>query len=213
MLGILEELFGPAVEKPQYFLGHVWGKPAQIGHVYPCAYLGKPEFDTIECAGQKRYFILVRDLRDTLVSAYFSIRNTHEVKTNEMAYGRQMLTRLNKEEGLLYLMESGFGAYARVQRTWRAAGAKFYHLEDCMADAPGMIGRMLEEGWGVRVDPDLLKAVADRHSFAKLSGGRAPGQEDLSSHYRKGLAGDWQSHFTPALSERFQALFGDLLDR
>jgi hypothetical protein len=212
MLGILEDLFGPAVEKPQYYLGHVWNKPAEIGRVYPCAYLGQPEFETIECAGQKRIFVLVRDLRDTLVSAYFSLRNTHEAKTPDIAYTRQMLTRLDQEQGLLYLMQSSFCAYARVQRTWRAAGAKFYHLEDCMADAPTMLGTMLEEGWGVRLSPDLLKEVADRHSFARLSGGRAPGQEDLTSHYRKGLAGDWKSHFTPAVSERFEALFGDLLN-
>lgn len=211
MLGILEELFGTAVQKPEYYLAHVWGKTIEPGRVYPCVYIGQPEFETIPCAGEKRYFVLIRDLRDTLISAYYSLRNTHELKTGESAYYRQMLLRLSPEQGLLYLMQTSFCSYARVQRTWLAAGAKCYRLEDCMADASSMLGTMLAEGWGVRLPREVLVEVASRHSFASLSGGRSPGQEDPTSHYRKGVAGDWKSHFTPAVTDRFKALFNDVL--
>jgi len=33
------------------------------------------------------------------------------------------------------------------------------------------------------------------HRFSKISGGRKIGQEDNSSHYRKGVSGDWANHF------------------
>lgn len=50
-----------------------------------------------------------------------------------------------------------------------------------------------------------------RHSFATLSGGRPPGQEDVHSHYRKGIPGEWQKYFTPELAGRFESLFGEVL--
>jgi hypothetical protein len=56
-----------------------------------------------------------------------------------------------------------------------------------------------------------MEDVTARHSFEKLSGGREPGQEDVKSHYRKGVHGDWRNHFTPAITRRFKALYGDLL--
>lgn len=58
-----------------------------------------------------------------------------------------------------------------------------------------------------------LDAVLERKSFKRMAGGRAKGQEDRSSHYRKGKAGDWQNHFTPALAARFAEEYGTLLVR
>lgn len=58
-----------------------------------------------------------------------------------------------------------------------------------------------------------LEAVLERKSFRRMAGGRAEGQEDRASHYRKGKAGDWQNHFTPALADRFAAEYGTLLVR
>jgi hypothetical protein len=55
--------------------------------------------------------------------------------------------------------------------------------------------------------------VLERRSYRRLSGGRAKGQEDPSSHYRKGQAGDWRNHFTPELAARFDAAYGGLLAR
>ncbi len=211
MRGILEELFGPAVETPQYYLGHVWGKPIQPERVYPCVYTGKPEFDTIEFAGEKRCFVLIRDPRDTLISAYYSLRNTHEANDAGVAFVRRILTKLTLEEGLVYLMDTWLFQAARIQRTWLQSNADCYRLEDCMSDAPTVLRRMLGESWGVSVSDELVTEVALRHSFAKLSGGRAPGQEDLNSHYRKGVAGDWRSHFTPAVTQHFKELYNDLL--
>jgi hypothetical protein len=56
----------------------------------------------------------------------------------------------------------------------------------------------------------LLGAVYARRFEAK-AGGRAKGSEDVSSHYRKGVAGDWMSHFTAEHADHFLRTFGDLL--
>ena len=40
----------------------------------------------------------------------------------------------------------------------------------------------------------IITSCMEGASFAKLSGGRKKGQEDTSSHFRKGIIGDWKNH-------------------
>jgi hypothetical protein len=49
-----------------------------------------------------------------------------------------------------------------------------------------------------------------RASFRAVSG-RSAGDEDLSSHLRKGIVGDWKNHFDGAALSRFEAVAGPLL--
>jgi hypothetical protein len=56
----------------------------------------------------------------------------------------------------------------------------------------------------------LLGTVYTRRFEAK-AGGRTKGSEDVSSHYRKGVAGDWIAHFTPEHADYFIRTFGDVL--
>ncbi len=58
----------------------------------------------------------------------------------------------------------------------------------------------------------LLGRVYDKR-FARKATGRKRGQEDTSSHYRKGKSGDWVNHFTPDHVACFKEKFGDLMVR
>jgi hypothetical protein len=40
-----------------------------------------------------------------------------------------------------------------------------------------------------------IENVAANHTFQKLSGGRAPGELDDQSHYRRGLPDEWKEVF------------------
>ncbi|HAV12562.1 MAG TPA: hypothetical protein DCX06_03545 [Opitutae bacterium] len=55
--------------------------------------------------------------------------------------------------------------------------------------------------------------IAYRHRFERNAKGRKPGQEDTSSHYRKGVAGDWKEHFTPKVTAHFEARFPGMLSK
>src|SRR6202034_3098967 len=156
-------------------------------------------------------FVLIRDLRDTLVSAYFSIRNSHPVDNPVVEKWRIVLSKLNQEDGMIYLMETWLNLSGNIQRSWLESGEAVFRLEDCMTDAVGSLTQMFQKGWGLAVDPQRLKAVATKHSFERLSGGRQRGSEEVSSHYRKGIHGDWQNHFTPAITRRFKTLYNDVL--
>lgn len=57
----------------------------------------------------------------------------------------------------------------------------------------------------------LLRHILARHAFERRAGGRTRGQEDVHHHYRKGVAGDWRTYFTPRVTDAFKARHGDLL--
>ncbi|MGH7858702.1 MAG: sulfotransferase domain-containing protein [Candidatus Binatia bacterium] len=74
-------------------------------------------------------------------------------------------------------------------------------------------------GRGVVRSPFSLKALpAERllgivyeNDFTRKSGGRKPGEEDVTSHYRKGVAGDWMNHFRPEHVAMFKKKYDDVL--
>jgi hypothetical protein len=56
-----------------------------------------------------------------------------------------------------------------------------------------------------------LHAILEEKSFENMSGGREKGEEDVTSHYRKGKPGDWANHFTPEIKQAFKDRFNDVL--
>lgn len=64
-----------------------------------------------------------------------------------------------------------------------------------------------------RVPTEWFLVELHRYRFAKLTGGRRPGEENVNSHFRKGVAGDWQNHFTPKVKDVFDLRYGETLQR
>jgi hypothetical protein len=59
----------------------------------------------------------------------------------------------------------------------------------------------------------MLDEILERHSFKKLAKGRVKSQEDVRSHYRKGVSGDWRNHFKEVHIQRFQKLFPGVIEK
>ena len=62
---------------------------------------------------------------------------------------------------------------------------------------------------GVPAEQVRQAVVACR--FENLTQGRSRGQEDVASHERKGVAGDWRNHFTDLITREFKSRFGSIL--
>jgi hypothetical protein len=60
---------------------------------------------------------------------------------------------------------------------------------------------------------EIVLGAVYAQRFEAHTMGRERGVEDVTSHYRKGIAGDWVNHFSPRHAEAFDANFGDLLIR
>ncbi len=96
---ILKDLYGPATVPPENFQTQIVSRPILPGRIYLCAYLAKQEFDSLSMPGRCRRIVLIRDLRDTLISAYFSVRYSHVVDNPLVEKWRIVLSRLNQEDG------------------------------------------------------------------------------------------------------------------
>lgn len=56
-----------------------------------------------------------------------------------------------------------------------------------------------------------ILALLRKHDFRKLTGGRKPGVQDVSSHLRKGVPGDWVNHFGTEHIARFKEYYPTVL--
>jgi len=49
---------------------------------------------------------------------------------------------------------------------------------------------------GVQISKETIQSVAEKKNFKNATGGRCIGVEDKSSHFRKGITGDYKNYFT-----------------
>jgi len=209
--GILRGCLPGRVAEPDARMGHLRYWPPAPGQVYPTVYLTREQLDTVLLPPDTRLFVVIRDLRDTLVSLYFSLLRTHEMADFPSFDLRRLLGSLSTEAGLVYLLDKWFPEIARIQLSWLEAGEPLVRYEDILADDVGILEEVLLDRCGLRVPRARFREVVEANRFESLSGGRSRGVEDPGSHLRLGISGDWRSHFTPRVTEAFKARYGGLL--
>jgi len=200
-----ERLILPEVECNQFL-----NKPIQAGGIYPTVYITREQFDSVKLPKKWHRFVMIRDLRDTLVSLYFSIKHSHPVLHARNQARRAMLHELGVEEGLLHVTENLLAGIAQVQWSWVAAGDELIKYEDLLERDEEILARVLLRDCKLNVDPGRFLEVVRENRFEARSG-RKPGEEDVQSHERKGVAGDWRNHFTDKITRSFKERFGSLL--
>ena len=162
-----------------------------------------------------RGFHVVRDPRDVIVSGYFSHLNSHpEEGWPQLHHYRKFLRSLSKEEGLLREMEF-LGPILYHMLVWDrpAPGVRDVRFEELIADPGGLFCEIFA-GLGLvphRISETAVREAVGRYSFSRFTGGRNPGAEDTTHHFRKGVPGDWRNHFTLAHVAYFKMLYNPLL--
>ena len=70
--------------QPRAFVVHFRREPIRAGAVYPTVYVVKSIFDSVMSTNQHPHhkFFVIRDLRDTIISLYFSLKVSHPLITN-----------------------------------------------------------------------------------------------------------------------------------
>jgi len=63
------------------------------------------------------------------------------------------------------------------------------------------------------ITPWQLLNIIYQNSFKFKTSGRSEGIEDINSHYRKGITGDWKNHFTESHINYFDDHYGQLLNK
>jgi Sulfotransferase domain len=201
-----ERIVAPLVGDPQLL-----AQPVRPGMVYPTLYVSRWQFESVRLPANARPFVVIRDLRDTLVSAYYSLLYSHPELHESIPRLRSRLRACSEEEGLLCVLDEWLDGCARIQASWLGAPAPIIRYEDLLEDDVGILTRVLLEECRLAVAPSRLRRAIEAHRFEALTGGRPRGSERVTAHERKGIAGDWRNHFTDHVKAEFKARFGQLL--
>ena len=133
-------------------------------------------------------FGIERNIRDVVVSAYHDTRNRHGYSGSFSDY---------------YWREGRFTAdeVIRYHRVWRGAGPRF-----CMASYEALHGDFASEArrigatLGIAIEQERAEALREQTSIGRLR--KRYADEALyrgERFFRKGVVGDWQNHFDPAM--------------
>lgn len=180
------------------------------GRIYTPLYVNRPRFDESPfAAAPHRKFVVLRDLRDTLVSCYFSLAKTHGENPVVLMHRRE-LQAMDKEDGLVYLLKHpDFFGLTMIGSTWlRSTDTLIIRFESLIADPHRWFRAILNE-CEMEVTNDELAGALERRSFENLAKGSV--RTEGVSHYRRGTAGDWKRHFTERIAHEFARLYDDLV--
>lgn len=186
-------------------------RPIQVGAVYSTLYVTREQFESVSLPANYRRFVIIRDLRDTLVSGYFSIKVSHALIDDRLVQWRKTLQSLSVEDGLLYMLEIWLPDSAQIQASWHRSGERLIRYESLLMDDLAILEPLLLDECELPITRERFQEIVVSNRFEQLTGGRPRGSEDLTAHERKGVAGDWQTYFTDKVKQAFKQQYGQLL--
>jgi LPS sulfotransferase NodH len=146
-----------------------------------------------------KFIHIIRDGRDGAVS-YFHFYKHSPAQPSIFADGF--------ERGALTYAQAWAGTIRRARRNIPAPQYVETRYEALLANPVETLRAMFEF---LGADPSAAGACLAEANFVDLSG-RKPGEEDATSFYRKGVAGDWRNYFTPDLDRAFKERAGGLIE-
>jgi len=206
---LLAQLAGDRFVPAQRQVAHVLGAPLHAGKVYPTVYLTRQQFESLPLPDLHRRFFILRDLRDTLISLYFGLKVHHHLFRDDQRQIRLRLNQCSVEDGLIHLIGERLEKSAAIQRSWLNADLLTIRYEDLLRNQFSTFSRIFRHCEFNFSEQQLHTLIAQR-DFRSMAG-RTPGEENVRSHQRKGIAGDWRTHFTPRVTDAFKQRYATLL--
>ncbi len=189
-------------------------KSVPLRRVASALYIIHPDYLVIPKPKRYKTFFVTRDPRDLVVSFYFSTKYSHQL----IAYiptMRTALASLSIGEGLKYAIDAldELGVF-EAQRSWldtEDEQHKIFRYEDLARDNRTFLRQLLNY-LKVEISEENFNLLYNRHTYENYSKGRPQGKEDINSHYRKGVSGDWKDYFDEDVMKHFRNVTDDLVE-
>jgi len=176
------------------------------------------EFSQMAKPDNYRVFFVMRDPRDLVISRYFSEKYSHPRLNEWHEKNRKFLNEIPVADGLECLIESiatTFNDLYSAMYSWLRANDDPHILvckyEDLIGAGSKNSFSHIFTHCGIDIPAVEIAEIVDRYSFEKLSQGRKQGDENVFSHYRKGISGDWKNYFDKNHILLFKRIAGQLL--
>jgi hypothetical protein len=144
-----------------------------------------------------RFVIMIRDGRDCAVSSWF-----HNLRINP----EKTRSRFAEFPDFIDTAASAWAACIDTGLSFAAANpttCATVSYESLMAAPDATLARLFAF-LGADTDAAVVRRCVEAAEFSRLSGGRAAGDEDRDSLFRRGVIGDWRQHFDAAASQAFE---------
>ncbi|MDQ8195155.1 sulfotransferase domain-containing protein [Coraliomargarita sp. SDUM461004] len=176
--------------------------------IYAAIFADYNTFLEAKPSADSKCFYVIRDIRDTMVSLYFSHRYSH-ILSPSIEQRRKVLEGMSEAEGLELYFKTKADRIMNAQRSWVDAGVPVYKYETIFESQGALLFEILDQ-LQYRYNYKRLNEAIQKSSFEK-SFGREPGETDKFSHGRNGTAGNWAEHATPEIEAIIQTQMTDHL--
>lgn len=162
---------------------------------------------------QHNAFFITRDPRDIVVSWYFQLKHS-AVSEERFLRHRRLLNDMSRQDGIMYSIDQLQGLF-RTLRSWiyvpeMGPNVLVLRFEDITGPDKFQVFKKLFSHCDICIPDNVLHQLLRDCSFETLSG-RKQGDEQVGTHYRKGISGDWKNHFDSMVTAKFKQATGDLI--
>jgi hypothetical protein len=149
-----------------------------------------------------KVILLHRDPRDRLISIFFyRFKGKRRAEIDKTVLNFGMKVFLKDEISLLP------DRYEKQFFNWMDYGNVIcVKYEDLLSDTEKELQKIIKF-LSFNTDKNLKEIIA-QNSFKKLTNGRKVGEEDIYSHYRKGIIGEWKTYFDPEITTLYKEKMG-----
>lgn len=155
-----------------------------------------------------RMVLLYRNPLDTLISQFYAKEQKKQLAYPELDAMGNLKKLLRNPR---WMERSRENIRVRVLEWLRQDWVYPVRYEDLVADTEKELIGVLEH-LEISYTPVVLSKAIEKNRFEILSGGRSRGEEDIQSHYRKGVPGEWKKIFDKEDIEIFRRHLGDYFE-
>lgn len=157
-----------------------------------------PDSIAAELPAWMKFITILRDPRDVIISSCFYLALIPEEKGG---WGEDF-RNLDIQNRIIRVIENGAFLRQRLHR-WNQSPYVHKVRYEALLSKPVDELHRLSLFLGAPRDKDRIRKIYNKHSFKKRTG-RNPGDEDVKSPVRKGIAGDWKNYFDEEVKKAFK---------
>jgi len=160
-------------------------------------YCHHQDFKAMTKPSQYKAFFVMRDLKDYIISEYFSLRYSHSAYHPFIIEKRKLYNEISVDEGIMDVINTEARLYAEVISNWVNSGDSNIFItkfEDMFGPDQNRHFKHLMQHLDIQINDNKIDQLLEQYSFMKMSKGRKQGSEDIHSHYRSGEIGGWRKY-------------------